>query len=231
MNGKVQRKHQRSQATARRRQQALLVRAVFGSLVLCAALAPTALAQTTTVAQDATSEVKQFRIPHSGPPFREFLAKMQGLIEAGELNTQDTFDFTVEAKRNSDGTRRDFKLTKAQAGNQRWQALLTEFIMILSDSGALSALQDADHLTITLKLDERASATLHAAVESDEHATQLAQGYNALLGIGRLNRRGRADVEILNNMTVNANGKQLTMQLEMSREQVGNLLRKQLSLP
>jgi hypothetical protein len=32
-------------------------------------------------------------------------------------------------------------------------------------------------------------------------------------------------------MAFSANGKQLTMQLEMSREMAGNLLRRQLSLP
>jgi len=206
------------------------VRAVVGSLVLCAALAPTALAQTAAVAQDATSEVKQLH-PVSVAPLRELLVKTQGLIEAGELNTQDTFDFTLEADRNSDGTLRDIKFINAQAGNQRWQALVTEFITVLNDSRVLSALQDADHLTITLKLDERASAILHTVVKSDEHAAQLAQGYNRLLAVGRLSRRGRAGAEVLNNMAFNANGKQLTMHLEMTREQAGNLLRKHLSLP
>lgn len=206
------------------------MRAVFGSLVLCAALAPTALAQQTAEAQGATSEVKQFRPIHAAP-FRELLAKTQGLIEAGELNPQDTFDFTLEADRNADGTLRDIKFTKAQAANQRWQALVTEFITVLSDSRVLSTLQAADHLTITLKLGEQASTTLHTVVNSEEQAAQLAQGYNRLLDIGRLSQRGRGGVEVLNNMAFNANGKQLTMQLEMSREQAGNLLCKQLSLP
>ncbi|MCA1556786.1 MAG: hypothetical protein LC747_08875, partial [Acidobacteria bacterium] len=136
MNGKVQRqKHQRSKATIKQ-QQALLVRAVFGSLVLCAALAPNALAQETAavvVAQGATTEVKQFR-PIYAAPFRQLLAKTQGLIEAGELNTQDTFDFILEADRNSDGTLRDIEFTTAQASNQRWQALVTEFVTVLSAS-------------------------------------------------------------------------------------------------
>lgn len=233
MNGKVQRKHLRSKATARR-QQTLLVRAVVGSLVLCAALAPYAPAQSNeaqgTFQKNAAAEVKGFR-PINARPFRELLAKTQELIEAGELNAEDTFDFTIEADRNADGVFRSVKFTRAEAGNGRWQPLAQEFITALSDSGALSALQDADHLTFTLKLDERASTMLHTAVKSDEQAAQLAQGYNALLAIGRLSGRGRAGVEVLNNMVFNANGKQLTMQLEMSREMTGNLLRKQLSLP
>jgi hypothetical protein len=230
MNGKVQRqKHQRPTATAKRR-QALLVRAVVGSLVLCAALAPHALAQESPALRQQTPDAKEFR-PINARPFRDLLAKTKGLIAAGELNSQDVFDFTLEAERNADGTLRDIKFTEAAAANGRWRPLAREFVTVLSDSGALSALTGADYLTITLRLDERASARLQAVVNSAEQAAQLAQNYNALLDFGRLTRRGRDGVEILNNMAFSANGKQLTMQLEMTREMVGNLLRQHTSLP
>jgi hypothetical protein len=209
------------------------VRAVVGSLVLCAALAPPAPSQTALaqgVYQQDAAEVKEFR-PVRALPFRQLLAKTQRMIEAGELNPQDVFDFTLEAERNADGTLRDIKFTEAAAANGRWRPLAREFITVLSDSGALSALTDADHLTFTLRLDERASARLQTVVKSNGQAAQLAQNYNALLELGRLSQRGRAGVEVLNNMVFSANGKQLTMQLEMSREMFGNLLRQQLSLP
>ena len=211
------------------------MRAVVGSLVLCAALAPNALSQTGgaqgVYQKDSASEVKEFR-PVYTRPFRELLAKTQRMVEAGELSAQDTFDFTLEAERNADGTLRDIKFTELAAANGRWTSLVREFISVLSDSGALSALSDdADHLTITLRLDKRATARLHTVVKSDERAAQLAQVYNRLLDMGRSSQSGRAGIEVLNNMAFSANGKQLTMQLEMSREQVGNLLRQQLSLP
>jgi hypothetical protein len=210
------------------------VRAVVGSLVLCAALAPTALSQTGgaqgVFQHDTASGVKEFR-PINARPFREVLAKTQRLIEAGELSTQDVFDFTIEADRNADGTFRNVKFTEAAAANGRWRALAQEFIKVLGDSGALSALTDAEHLTMTLKLNGRASAGLSAVVKSNEQAAQLAETYNTLLDLGRFSQRGRAGIEVLNNMAFSANGKQLTMQLEMSREMVGNLLRQQLSLP
>jgi hypothetical protein len=210
------------------------MRAVVGSLVLCAALAPPALSQTGgaqgVFEKDSNAEVKEFR-PIRTRPFRELLAKTQRLVEAGELSTQDTFDFTLEAERNADGTLRNVKLTELAAANGRWTSLVREFIAVLSDSGALSSLQEADRLTITLRLDERASARLHAVVKSTEQAAQLAQGHNAMLYLARHNERGRAGVEVLNNMAFSANGKQLTMQLDMSREQFGNLLRQHLSLP
>jgi hypothetical protein len=239
MNGKVQRqRHQRPTATAKRR-QALLVRAVVGSLVLCAALAPQALAQGSAAAsppqsrqsrQQQTPDTREFR-PIDARPFRDLLAKTRAMLEAGQLSPQDVFDFTLEAERNADGTLRNIKFTEAAAANGRWRTLAGEFVAVLSESGALSALTDADRLTITLRLDERASARLHAAVKSAEQAAQLAQNYNALVAFGRLNGRGRDSVEILNNMAFSANGKQLTMQLEMTREMVGNLLRKHTSLP
>lgn len=235
MNGKVQRKSSRQTATARRR-QALLVRALVGSLVLCAALAPTnALAQSDGAQQgafqrNAAPEVKGFR-PINSRPLHDLLAKTQSMIKAGELSPQDTFDFNIEADRNADGSLGNVVVTPAHNSNPRWEPLLKEFVAALSESGAISLLQDVDHLTITLKLDERASANLQAVVASDGSAAQMAQNYNALLGLARLQRRGREGVEVLNQMTFSANGKQLLMQLEMSREQVGNLLQKHSSLP
>lgn len=206
------------------------MRAVVGSLVLCAALAPPALGQSATTAQTASSEVKEFR-PINTVPFREVLKKAQRLIEVGELYPQAILDFTIEADRNGDGRLHNITITKAQAADGRWHPLVREFIAFLSASGALSELKDADHLTITFRLDERASARLQTVVKSNEQAAQLAQTHNALLELGRLSQRGRAGVEVLNNMAFSANGKQLTMQLEMSREMFGNLLHKQLSLP
>lgn len=210
------------------------MRAVVGSLVLCAALAPPALSQTggaqDAYQQNVAPEVKEFRSRNT-LPFREVLKKAQRLIEVGELYPQAALDFTIEADRNADGTLHNIKITKAQAADGRWHPLVREFIAFLSASGALSDLTGVDHLTITLKLDERASARLHAVVNSAEQAAQIAQAYNALLDIGRLTQRGREGVEILNNMAFSANGKQLTMQLEMSREMAGNLLRQHTSLP
>jgi hypothetical protein len=229
MNGKVQHRHQRPTATAKRR-QALLVRAVVGSLVLCAALAPHALAQQGSPAHRQTSDTTEFR-PINPRPFRELLAKTRGLIEAGELNPQDVFDFTLEAERNADGTLGDIKFTEVATANGRWRPLVQEFVTVLSDSGALSGLKGADRVTITIRLDERASARLHAVVNSAEQAAQLAQNYNTLLDLGRVRHRGRKSVEILNNMACSANGKQLTMQLEMTREMAGNLLRQYTSIP
>jgi hypothetical protein len=231
MKGRVQRqKHQRPTAAVKRR-QALLVRAVVGSLVLCAALAPHTLAQgAPAYQQQQTPDTKEFR-PINARPFRDLLAKTRGLIERGEINPRDVFDFTLEAGRNADGTLRDIKFTEAAAANGRWRPWMQEFVAALSDSGALSGLTGADHLTITLRLDERASVRLQAVVNSVEQAAQLAQNYNALIALARLDRRGREAVEIFNNMAFSANGKQLTMQLVMTREQAGNLLRQHTSLP
>ncbi|HZG50921.1 MAG TPA: hypothetical protein VEZ40_02190 [Pyrinomonadaceae bacterium] len=236
MSVKVQRqKHQRPTATAKRR-QALLVRAVVGSLVLCAALAPPAVSQTggaqDVYRQNAAPEVKEFRSINTRP-LRDVLEKTRALIEAGELSVGDAFDFTIEADRNADGSLKAIRFAKAHnETHARWKPVVEEFITALSESGALSSLQEARRLSIRLKLNGGAAATLHASLDSEERADALAQSHNALADFWRLGRRGgREGVEILNNMAFSANGKQLTMQLEMTREMVGNLLRKHLSLP
>ena len=230
MSVKVQRqRHQRPTAAGKRR-QALLARALVGSLVLCAALAPHALGQESPAFRQAP-DAREFR-PINARPFRELLAKTRRLIEAGELTTEDAFDFTFEADRDADGTLRNVTLTEAEAGDGRWRPLAHELMAVLSESGALSALQEADHLTITLKLDGRASATLRSSLASGERAAELAQNYNALRHLARLTQRGGREGDIIfNNMAFAADGKQLTMRLEMTREMVGNLLRQHTSLP
>jgi hypothetical protein len=125
MNGKVQRKHMRPQATAPR-QQALIVRTVVSSLVLCAAFGASTAAQTTQ---------------------SSFSARLTATFEA-ELNVPP-------------------------------------------------AAQNIERLR-----------SLARSATNDENVTIA-----------------------LNSMVLSANGKQLVMQLEMSREQIGNLLRQQLSLP
>jgi hypothetical protein len=57
------------------------------------------------------------------------------------------------------------------------------------------------------------------------------QKIESLLAPARLIRHDDDLAIVMNNMTLSANGKQLVMYLELSREQAGNLLRKHLSLP
>ncbi len=210
--------------------QHVLLRAVVGSLVLCAALGATASAQQAARTGRESQPAFEFRPVHDRP-LRELLAQTRQMFERGELSAQDKFEFVVEADRHEDGTLHDVTFTKAEAANPLWQQLANEFVAALNDSHALQPLRGVSHLNLAFKLDESAAVAMNAATVTAERATQLANGYNAVVAVGRMAQQGRDGVEVLNNMTFSASGKQLSMKLELSREQVGNLLRQHLSIP
>jgi hypothetical protein len=57
----------------------------------------------------------------------------------------------------------------------------------------------------------------------------MARGYRMLINVGRLARRGTDEGAILSGMKVSASGKQLLMNLDMPREQMGNILLRQIT--
>ena len=228
MNGKVQRqRHQRPTATARRR-QALLVRAVVGSLVLCAALAPQ------TLAQDNKPHDNQIQLAHSRQ-LRELLTEVRKLVKLDDFDLNKTVDIAVEAEavgNAEDDPLHYVKITCSPETDQFWGDVVSRAVVALRSSNAQQVLKGAQHVSLKLRLDgQYAGASVIATFDSEVRASQLADGYNGLLAFARSNRRNADVALVLNNMTVSANGKQLSMLLEMPREQAGNLLRKHLSLP
>ncbi len=217
------------------RQQRLLLRAVVGSLVLSAALASNASAQQKTAvlggAPSASRESPQ-NIPHVyAVPFRELLVKIRRMVADGELKADDVFQFTVEAARNADGSLRDVRFTGQAAVNGRWRKVAEEFVHILSDSRALSYLEDVERLTFTVGLAERLSAALTAEATSGAGAKRLENNSTLLLDIARYSQQGRPGVEILNGLRASANGKRFAITLDMTRAEVGNLLSQATAIP
>jgi hypothetical protein len=199
-------------------QQQLILRALVGSLVFCAAFASSGWAQ---VADRPALDER---------PFRELLAEARQMFESGEVSERDVFDLTFGATPAADGTLRDVNAVKV-VGSPRWQQLARDLMSALSDSRVVAPLAGAEHLTLTLKLDGAGLARLVADFPTEAQAKRMADGYNAIIALARQSRAGRDGIVVLNNMTASASGKQLTMQLEMSREELGNLLRQSLALP
>jgi hypothetical protein len=210
--------------------QQVLLHTVVGSLVLCAVFGATASAQQSARQTQEAQPVFEFRPIHDAP-LRDVLAETRAALVSGQLSAQDKFEFVIEAERAEDGTLHDVTFTKTDASNPRWQELAREFVAALNESYALQPLKGVNHLSLAFKLDDAAAASMTATADTTEHATQLANGYNVLLAVGRAAERERDGVEVLNNMTFSASGKRLSMKLELTREQVGNLLRQHLSIP
>jgi hypothetical protein len=225
--------HKQIRHTPTAAQQQLIWRALVGSLVFCAALAAPARARVSqTESPNAPQEAETAPFPAVNlSPFKDLLAKALRLRADGSLSTEETFDFTVEADRNDDGTLRNVTVGTSDA-NKIWRGLATDFVAAVSDSRVLALFKDALHVGMRFHLDAQTGlAGLNFEAPTAERAQQLARKYEGIFGIVSLQQRGASSAAVLNGLKVSASGKQFAVKLEMSREQLGNLLRQSLSLP
>jgi len=202
------------------RQQTLLVRAVVGSLVLCAAFgAPTVAQASPASEQIILQQDAPMRIEQATEVFRRVFRDIRKEIAAGKLDT-GRLDLTF----NQRGQSNEF----INAGDIRWNDSVEKFADALSVSGVL----ESSCLSISLRNDEQKfSARITATFESEFNAAPAVQSIELLRSLARSATHDENVSVVLNSMRLSANGKQLIMQLEMSREAIGNLLRKHLSLP
>jgi hypothetical protein len=191
----------------------------------------------TTTAEDAAdkdldkvAEQNKVKRPNTvnKRPFVDLLVKYNEMKDKGEIDLNNPVEMTIEADRNADGTLRNVVVIR-KSGDPKLVEATKDFITALSASGALNFLEGTDHLTLNMKLDAVAvsvSASTEAA--SDAEARQKATGYNALLFIGAAARKGRDEATIMSNTKVTASGKQITINFNLPRSAIGDMLKKQI---
>ncbi len=92
----------------------------------------------------------------------------------------------------------------------------------------LDFLEGTDHLVLTVKMNENdVSISVSTEMQSEKIATERARGYNALLVVGALSKRGRDEEAIYKNTKVSSNGKQVMVSFTMPRKTAGEMLSKQ----
>jgi hypothetical protein len=162
-------------------------------------------------------------------PFLDLLLKAKQMMDRGELKLDGTIVMTIEADRRDDGTLENVRITSAQTTDRALYALAEEFVQALSASRALSFLEGARKLRMTLRLDQqRVSVRASTEVESAARAAEMARGYSGLLIVERLRKRGSDEAVIWNNTTVSSQGKEVLVRFEMPRNLAGQMLSKQL---
>jgi hypothetical protein len=84
-------------------------------------------------------------------------------------------------------------------------------------------------LQVTLKLDQNEIvATVETQADSAERAVQMAKGYNTLLTVGQLAKRGKDEEVLYRNTKVTSEGKQILVNFSMPRHTASDMLKKQL---
>ncbi|MCA1566733.1 MAG: hypothetical protein LC803_14030 [Acidobacteria bacterium] len=206
------------------------MRAVVGSLVLCAALAPHASAQQA----EGASRVERVEVQ----TLRDFWGKVKSSVERGEIDLNGTFALMLEAERDEDGSLHNVIITRTEASDKHWRELAPAFAFSLSTS--TDALQRFDRIVhpttsrrvnISLKLDDQnLVGKMVYTIERDDYVPRSNPDLNQVW-IQSSGRRDKDQDIVFRHMSFSCGRKQLRMHLEMTREQAGNLLRKHLSLP
>src|SRR5215207_7721523 len=163
-------------------------------------------------------------------PIKAFLARSKKLHEEGKLDLSKPQSIVVVGDRQQDGTLTNVQFTGEAAADPALRAVAQDFVSSVNDSHALAFLSDVSRVAMTFTLDgERFKALTASDAPSEARAEEMARGYRVLLNVGRLAKRGTDEGAIMSGMKVSASGKQLLMNLDMPREQMGNSLLRQIT--
>jgi hypothetical protein len=212
--------------------RALASFAVVGAFVLVALPgAAEALAQARkagAVADAGVRKTESARVDMA--PIRAFIVRSRRLHEQGRLDLSRPQTITVEADRGDDGTLTNVSITGESSSNPNFRRVAGDFVASVNQSHALQFLDDVSHMRMTFTLDgERFRADTSSDTPSEQRAEEMARGYRMLVNLARLARRGTDEGAVLNNMKISSSGKQLVMNLDMPREQMGNILLRQIT--
>ncbi|HEX8282362.1 MAG TPA: hypothetical protein VF588_03365 [Pyrinomonadaceae bacterium] len=163
-------------------------------------------------------------------PIKAFLARSRRLHGEGKLDLSKPQAIVVEGDRQPDGTLTGVQITGESAADPALRALAQDFVASVNDSHALAFLSDVSRVRMAFTLDgERFKALTTSDAPSEARAEEMARGYRVLINAGRLMRRGTDEGALLSGMKVSSSGKQLMMNLDMPREQMGNILLRQIT--
>ncbi|HST50932.1 MAG TPA: hypothetical protein VLJ61_02895 [Pyrinomonadaceae bacterium] len=163
-------------------------------------------------------------------PIKAFIARSRRLHEQGKLDLSKPQTIVVEGDRQEDGTLTNVQITGESASDALMRGVAQDFVSSVNDSHALAFLDDVSHMRMTFALDGEHFTTRTASdAPTEARAEELARGYRMMINFGRLAKRGTDEGAILNNMKVSSSGKQLLMNLDMPREQMGNILLRQIT--
>ena len=163
-------------------------------------------------------------------PIKAFLARSRRLHEQGRLDLSKPQTIVVEGDRAEDGTLTGVQITGESANDPALRAVAQDFVASVNDSHALAFFNDISRMRMTFTLDgERFKALTTSDTPAEARAEEMARGYRMLINAGRLLRRGTDEGALLGGMKVSASGKQLLMNLDMPREQMGNILLRQIT--
>lgn len=163
-------------------------------------------------------------------PIRAFIARTKALNDQGKLDLTKPQTITVEGDRQADGTLTNVEITGASAASPEFRRVADDFVTSVNGSHALKFLDEVSRMRMVFTLDgERFKAETASDTPTPERADSMARGYRMMLNFGRMAKRGTDDAVLMSGMKISSSGKQLLMNFDMPREQMGNILLKQIT--
>jgi hypothetical protein len=164
-------------------------------------------------------------------PFTDLLKKGKEMRDAKEIDLSSALaalEMEVEADRQEDGRLTGIKIVPGvAASNPKLVQLAEEFVTALSDSRVLAALRGTRHLKMKVKLDDKeVSVRVLTEMASESEAESLSNGYNGLLYIGAMSKKGRDEEAIFKSVKITSEARQIVLTFNMPRKAAGDLLSK-----
>lgn len=177
-------------------------------------------------------------------PLKDWLARANELKEKGELDLNSQVELTIAASLNDDCKLED-AVVKQKSGDARLISVARDMVSAISDSRMLSFLRDPKKVTdpndtgcdamplqLSIRLDQnQISARVESQADSAERAIEMARGYNGLLTVGQLVKRGHDEEILYKNTRVTAEGRIIVVSFTLPRQTAGEMLKKQLPHP
>jgi len=160
-------------------------------------------------------------------PFTDLLKQGKQMRDDKEIDLSGTLEMEVEADREDDGRLSKVEVTGAASSNPKLVQLAKDFISAISDSKLLAALKGTKHLKMHVKLDDKeVSVRVLTEMSSADEATKMSSGYNGLLFIGALSKKGKDEEALFKSVQIAPEANQIVLTFNMPRKTAGDLLTK-----
>jgi hypothetical protein len=161
-------------------------------------------------------------------PFQDLLASAKKMKDEKKLNLDGQIELMVEADLDTDGKLLNAKVSDKR-GDKTLESVALGFIAALSDSGVLDFLEDAKHLRIIVKMDDKTVEVVASSdFESAARAKKLENTYSGMIVLGRISAHlSKKPEEVYYNHTqVSSQDKEVSVKFSMPRTEMGELLSK-----
>lgn len=189
---------------------------------------PAATPQSAEEAERIAKEAKVEKFPTiNTKPLTDLLKQGKEMRDAKEIDLSGTLEVEVEADRMEDGRLENVEVTGAATSNPKLLQLAKDFIAAISDSKLLGPLKGTKHLKMQVKLDGKEVAVrVLTEMTSESEATTMASGYNGLLFLGALSKKGKDEELLFKSVQIAAEANQIVLTFNMPRAVAGDLLSK-----